>query len=51
MKEQIEDYLKKWAVFDFDGSELINKRDCSDNEALEFLEKLYGGGEIIRVID
>ena len=40
-----------WAVFDFDGSELINKRDCSDNEALEFFEKLYGGGEIIRVID
>lgn len=40
-----------WTVFDFDGSELINLRDCRDCEAEDFFEKLYYNGEIIRVMD
>lgn len=40
-----------WAVFDFDGSELINYRDCNDSEAEAFFEMLFGNGKIIRVAD
>ena len=40
-----------WTVFDFDGSELINLRDCRECEAEEFYDRLYNHGEIIRVMD
>lgn len=40
-----------WVVFDFDGSELINYRDCNDSEAEAFFEMLFGNGKIIRVAD
>ena len=42
---------EEWLVFDFEGSELINCRNCSDIEAEEFFETLYKNGKIIRVVD
>lgn len=42
---------EEWLVFDFEGSELINCRNCSDIEAEEFFETLYKKGNIIRVFD
>ena len=42
---------EEWLVFDFEGSELINCRNCSDIETEEFFETLYKKGKIIRVVD